>query len=419
MAIIRKFVKNLLFQYTILSLICTIAVSVFVIYVLIQINQNQTVKIHSIFYNEFIESIPENYPEILPALKGLEHIDIHEFEHFLTDINLYPTFNSLKIYNKSLQLIWESRGSFAVKESNRALLKEASQGQFSFEILHTEKLSILNSSFPVFINNHLTGVIEITDIDKKNGSAFEINRSSVILTVLAGGFFFYISLFFLFYKVYQKQEKAYSRLNLSQQLTLHSMSLLAELRDNDTGAHIIRTKTYCRLIGKELKKRKKFKKYLTENYLEDLERSAPLHDIGKVGIPDSILLKPGKLTVEEFEIIKTHPEKGAEVLANAAESLDFQSFFEMGIQIVLHHHENWDGSGYPKGLSGENIPLSARIMALADVYDALRTERTYKAAFSHDKAVQIITEDSGKKFDPEIIDAFLNIEDKFEGISLQ
>ncbi len=227
---------------------------------------------------------------------------------------------------------------------------------------------------------------------------------------------FILFIFFSGIAIYNLNSKSLEQESI-QELTILSMSLLAELRDNETGTHIIRTKEYCNLLAIELKKKSEYRKYLTNKYMKALERSSPLHDIGKVGIPDSILFKPGKLTEEEFEIIKDHTVLGANVLLKAVELIKFDSYFSLGIQLVRHHHENWDGSGYPDGLSGNDIPLSARIMAVADVYDALRTKRSYKEAISHDDAVKHLIEQKYIKFDPEIIDVFIGIEAVFNKIS--
>lgn len=146
-------------------------------------------------------------------------------------------------------------------------------------------------------------------------------------------------------------------------------------------------------------------------------RAAPLHDVGKVGVPDAILLKPDRLTPAEFAIMQEHCELGAEVLSNADEKLQFQSFLKIAILLARHHHEKWNGSGYPSNLEGESIPVSGRIMALSDVYDALRSQRSYKSGFSHAKSVEIITEGRGSHFDPEIVDVFLRSQKEFLSVS--
>jgi response regulator RpfG family c-di-GMP phosphodiesterase len=207
------------------------------------------------------------------------------------------------------------------------------------------------------------------------------------------------------------------QLRETESVTIFALAYQAELRDHETGAHIERTAQYVKLIAEWLAEMPELQSYLTPEYIFDLVKAAPLHDIGKVGIPDSILLKPGRLTPDEFEVIKKHCEYGAQVLEIADEKLTFQSFLKIAIQIVLAHHEKWDGTGYPKGLKGEEIPLSARIMALADVYDALRSCRCYKPCLPHEDAVKIILAARGQQFDPAVVDAFLGVEGQFEKVA--
>ncbi len=192
-----------------------------------------------------------------------------------------------------------------------------------------------------------------------------------------------------------------------------AISSLAETRDNETGAHILRTQEYIRSLGLYLQKNSRFSEYLTSETLELIYKSAPLHDIGKVGIPDSILLKPGKLTDDEFSIMKKHPVIGRQAIEKAEKQTGTMPFLHFAKEISETHHEKWDGSGYPYGLKADEIPLSGRLMALADVYDALITERVYKPAFSHEKSKAIILEGKGTHFDPDIVDAFLAIENEF------
>lgn len=198
-----------------------------------------------------------------------------------------------------------------------------------------------------------------------------------------------------------------------------AISSLAETRDNETGAHILRTQAYVRALGLHLQQHPRFRDALTSEKLELIHKSAPLHDIGKVGIPDSILLKPGKLTDEEFATMKSHPLIGRQAIEAAEEQVGELPFLRYAKEISESHHEKWDGSGYPYGLQGDAIPVSGRLMALADVYDALITKRVYKPAFSHDKAKGIILEGKGKHFDPDIVDAFLAIEHEFIAIAQQ
>ena len=204
----------------------------------------------------------------------------------------------------------------------------------------------------------------------------------------------------------------------TRDVAIVGLSALAEARDNETGGHILRTQEYVRALAIQLQNHVKYRDYLTNETVDLLYKSAPLHDIGKVGIPDAILLKPGKLTDDEFTIMKTHATIGAESIAVAEKQMGSNSFLAIAREIALSHHEKWDGSGYPNQLSGDDIPLSGRLMALADVYDALISKRVYKPAFSHDKAKAIILAGNGSHFDPAVVEAFLNCEQMFVSIAL-
>jgi response regulator RpfG family c-di-GMP phosphodiesterase len=204
-----------------------------------------------------------------------------------------------------------------------------------------------------------------------------------------------------------------NNLKETRDATIIALASLAEARDNETGAHILRTQRYVRVLAEHLSQLPEFSDQLDEDTIELLYKSAPLHDIGKVGIPDNILLKPGKLTDDEFVIMKTHAQLGADALEQAVQSVTENAFLRHAQDIASHHHEKWDGSGYPLGKKGEEIPLSARLMALADVYDALISKRVYKPAFSHDKAKAIIVEGHGSHFDPRVVDAFVACEQSF------
>jgi putative two-component system response regulator len=208
------------------------------------------------------------------------------------------------------------------------------------------------------------------------------------------------------------------QISVVQDVTIMAMASLAETRDNETGNHIRRTQHYVRVLALELRKQPKFTAVLDDATVELLFKSAPLHDIGKVGIPDAILLKPGKLTPEEFEVMKTHTRLGRDAIVAAEALLDEPvSFLEYAREIAHSHQEKWDGTGYPEGLAGERIPLSARLMAVADVYDALISRRCYKPPVPHDQAVEIIREGRGKHFDPQVVDSFLAIEEACRAIA--
>ncbi|WP_096701418.1 two-component system response regulator [Magnetospirillum sp. 15-1] len=203
-----------------------------------------------------------------------------------------------------------------------------------------------------------------------------------------------------------------------QDVTILAMASLAETRDSDTGNHIRRTQFYVRALAEKLKDHPRFSAALDDGVIDMLFKSAPLHDIGKVGIPDRILLKPGRFEPAEFEIMKTHTTLGRDAIEHAERSLGTPvEFLAMAKEIAYGHQEKWDGSGYPQGIGGDDIPVSARLMAVADVYDALISRRVYKEGMPHEKAVEIIREGAGSHFDPDIVDAFLALQDEFRAIA--
>jgi len=199
----------------------------------------------------------------------------------------------------------------------------------------------------------------------------------------------------------------------SQIATIVALAKLAESRDDDTGRHIERVQIFCRLLAEEMGKMPLFRQKIDASFVGNLYFAAPLHDVGKVGIRDSILLKPGKLTPEEYEVMKTHTIIGWETLRAVCERYPKNAFLSTGAVIARYHHERWDGTGYPDGLKGEEIPLEARIMAVADVYEALRARRCYKEPVTHEKSCCILQECSGTQFDPVVIEAFLSVEKEF------
>nr|WP_315186996.1 two-component system response regulator [uncultured Albidiferax sp.] len=217
----------------------------------------------------------------------------------------------------------------------------------------------------------------------------------------------------------QEVVKRTQEVHAIQDVTIMAMASLAETRDNETGNHIRRTQMYVKRLAEQLRDHPRFSSFLTDATIELLFKSAPLHDIGKIGIPDNILLKPGKLTPEEFEIMKTHSRLGRDSIEDAERRLGMQvAFLTLAKEIAYSHQEKWDGSGYPEGWAGDAIPISARLMALADVYDALISKRVYKPAFSHEEACRIVVQGRGSHFDPDILDAFVAIADDFQKIAL-
>ena len=205
-----------------------------------------------------------------------------------------------------------------------------------------------------------------------------------------------------------------------QDVTILAMASLAETRDSETGNHIRRTQFYVKALAERLSTHPRFGWFLTESNINMLFKSAPLHDIGKVGIPDRILLKPGRFEPHEFEIMKTHTTLGHDAIVHTETELGTHvDFLSVAKSIALSHQEKWDGSGYPQGLAGDDIPIPARIMAVADVYDALISHRVYKEGMSHENAVEIMTRGRGTHFDADMFDAFVDIQEEFRSISLR
>jgi adenylate cyclase len=230
--------------------------------------------------------------------------------------------------------------------------------------------------------------------------------------------------FLTLFKYWREEKRLKGRtkeLALTQDFTILCLAALAETRDSETGGHILRCQRYVKILAERLARNPKFAAILQPETIDLLYKSSPLHDIGKVGVPDSILLKPGRLTEEEFNEMKRHTLYGRQALQRAEDKFGQgvnSSFLQYGKEMAYTHHERWDGSGYPEGLQGENIPVFGRIMAIADVYDALISKRIYKPPFTHEEAVSIIAQQKGLLFDPEIVEAFLEVHEKFWEVAL-
>ncbi len=241
--------------------------------------------------------------------------------------------------------------------------------------------------------------------------------------ISVGYFLFPYSVFFVFITIYSifsyyKDKKRFmEELSKAHSDTIDSMSLVAETRDAETGAHILRTKEYMKYLAEYLFEHDLYRKDFTPNFRKLVYRATPLHDIGKVGIPDSILKKTGSLTKDEYEIMKEHAVIGKQIIENAMRNNKENQFLKIAYNIAYYHHEKWDGSGYPCGLKKEQIPLEARMMALVDVYDALISRRCYKLAFSYEESEKIIIDGGGTHFDPVLVGVFIEIKDKFKEIA--
>lgn len=249
-----------------------------------------------------------------------------------------------------------------------------------------------------------------------NGVDFQIQSATGQIATVApfmaiSGFTAFVMTITIIVLIMQGNKRTYYHKRVSQ-MQFNIITMMADIvenRDGNTGGHIKRTAKYVEIIARELTRRKAFSDILTEKYVEDMIIAAPLHDIGKIHISDLILNKPGRLTDEEFAIMKTHTTAGGELLTHAIEELGESSYLKMALEMALYHHEWWNGKGYPHGISGDEIPLCARIMAVADVFDALTAKRCYKSAMPLEKALGIIREETGTHFDPVVAEAFLDI----------
>jgi PAS domain S-box-containing protein len=220
-------------------------------------------------------------------------------------------------------------------------------------------------------------------------------------------------------RLHEELLKSYKRMQRIQRSSIFALARLAEFRDEETGQHLKRMQDYCRILSCRVRLNEKYSEVMTEQFIDDLIQSSLLHDIGKVWLPDSILFKPDKFDREEYDIMKRHCAYGAQALEETADETEQDSFLATGRDIAYYHHERWDGTGYPSGLSGEEIPLSARVVAITDVYDALTTERRYKRAYTHEEACSLIIENKGHQFDPDLVDAFIEVEEEFRKIREQ
>ncbi|MCW9034742.1 MAG: HD domain-containing protein [Rhodospirillales bacterium] len=343
-------------------------------------------------------------------------------EQMEVDESYFPLSGKIGVFAASCVLFSTGVIFLLINKDLYWLLNEGSKVS-----LHTAQLAILTEiSFVVVLL--LIQIVNVIYAYTRNLRAFFHNQNSVLSTATHGDLNASVPVGsndeFGLMALHTNQmikglRETTEEVRRTRDVAILSLASLAETRDNETGAHILRTQRYIRALALRVQDHPKFKDYLSDETIDLLYKSAPLHDVGKVGIPDNILLKPGKLTDEEFEIMKTHTTLGAESLAVAEKELGSTSFLRYAKEIALTHQEKWDGSGYPQKLKGDQIPISGRLMAIADVYDALISKRVYKPAFSHEKACEIILEGRDKHFDPDLIDAFAEISQEFADIAEQ
>jgi HD-GYP domain-containing protein (c-di-GMP phosphodiesterase class II) len=282
-------------------------------------------------------------------------------------------------------------------------------------LLMAAMFAVGNGIFPFVVGSALTAMAALTASVALYSLASLFVSPAAPIAVVA---LLFVVLFITRFAIEKRRARAWLRqLENARQITIESMASVAETRDPETGAHIKRTQNYVRAIAAELHRTGHYLDVLTPEFRELLFISAPLHDIGKVGVPDHILLKAGRLTPDEMEIMKQHAEFGRKIIFSTAQRIDGDNFLVIAGEIAATHHEKWDGTGYPLGLSGQAIPLSGRIMAVADIYDALISRRCYKEPFTHDHSTGLMKALRGKTFDPVVIDAFFRIEEKIKDIA--
>ncbi len=417
---------NVVLQYSIATFIVAIAVAAVFGVTFSRAITDYQIRSHIRLYPEVVRLATKGHEDIYSELEQGETIHPATEELFRGFLMLGSVFR-VKVWNRDGTIVWsDQKDLIGQRFADHDSLKIAMDGKVTYELgeaNNTENLFehdhgiSLSIYTPLSDGKRVNGVLELYEADEDLFGQISKSTRFIWLMVIATGIVSYLLLFFIFYKSQKVQAKAKMQTAETQDVTIYALARLAELRDSETGKHLERTTNYVRILAEELSRHPSFKNYLTTRYINDVAKSAPLHDIGKVGVPDAILLKPGRLNDEERAIMQKHCEFGAKLLSSAEAKLKFQSFLTIAVQLTICHHERWDGAGYPQGLRGARIPISARLMAIADVYDALRTQRPYKDAFEHDVCARIIKGDRGKHFDPDCVDAFITRELDFRRVS--
>lgn len=405
-------------QYILTTLLVISISTSTMVYVVTALFEDYIIKAHVDFYPKIVNIITQSNSSILSFLEdgAVEAPASYGKNVFLPLTQIGDVFK-IKVWNLSGIVVWsDDQRIIGTKTIINDEFMSALKGKPVYSVEHpnedpenaleADRGVILEVYTPILLDGNVVGVIEVYEATAELYKSIQNGKLFIILTGVAFGTLLYLLQFSIFYNSHTRQKELSNQLDRVKDATLFALASLAENRDVETGQHIERTALFVKLLAKGLSANPKYKQIITPQFILELERAAPLHDIGKVGIPDAILLKPGPLTADEFNIIKTHTDIGAKTLQTAENRLQEKSYLTTAIAITKSHHEKWDGTGYPEGLIGDNIPLSARIMAIADVYDALRSTRPYKASFSHLKVYDMILQESGHHFDPDLIAVF-------------
>ncbi len=426
--LIQRF--NILAQFTLVTLLATIILSAGLSYTLEKQTRRELIRNHIEIYPSVINALAADHPDFYDFFKAPPGSRPTESVlNLLEDLAGFGKVYRVKVWNRAGTIVWsdvESLIGLAFPENRH--FREAAAGQVSYELaqpvksehVYEKKLhSILEIYTPIVKDRQVIGIVELYESDRELFANISNATNQMRWTIATSGAILYLVLFTIYLTAHLRHERAVKALDQAQDATIYSLAYQAELRDIETGLHLERTTRYLRILADELRRQKKHLDILTGPYINDLVKSSPLHDIGKSGVSDTILYKPHQLTDAEFSEMKKHCEYGAQIIEKAKERLPEGEFLQIAREITLYHHERWDGNGYPHGLKEEAIPLSARIMALADVYDALRSVRYYKDELPHEQCVAMITERSGSQFDPDVVNAFLAREKIFRKISEQ
>jgi len=424
---ILKIKDNIILQYTISTFAVVFIISGILGFSLTKFTADIQIRKHLDLYPEIVRQYILVNPSIINYIKKPENGKTPiKITQLINDLKSFGSVFRVKIWDNNSTVLWSDVTSINGVRFLDYKYNDALKGNLVYEIstpneqeqaTEASHKQILEIYIPEIYNGKVVGVVEIYEASDVLFSQLQKNIFFIWAIVILSGLIIYLLLFFIFYRSHKKLGKVNIDLLKTQDVTILSLASLAATRSNETGAHLFRTQRYIKILAEYLKNKDKFKQYLNTEQINLLVKSCPLHDIGKVGVPDSILLKPGKLTPEEFDEMKKHTIYGKDALE--IEAIGSNSFLDTAKEIAYTHHEKWDGSGYPSGLRGDNIPISGRLMALADVYDALISKRCYKDAFTHENAKEIITKEKGTHFDPEIVDAFMVLEKEFYEISLE
>lgn len=415
-------------QFVGITLAITVAAAAAAGFILNRQNKDALIRSHIKVYPVLVGKVLDLYPSVRRHMHANDSGALgRESSSLLEEFRELTTVFRIKIWGRDGTVLWSDSAVIIGKNfRENEHFQAARAGAVAYSVAGPKKAeheaersvgTILEIYVPVYAEGRIAGVLELYENDEQLHAQIAAQARTVWGLIGGFGSILFVSLFVVFYRADASLLRAVREIGQTQQVTILALAYQAELRDADTGGHIERTSYYVRILAEGVRRSKRYPGYMGSSYVADIVRSAPLHDIGKVAVSDAILRKPGRLNDEEIVEIRKHCDYGVRVLDEAHAKLPFQTFLELARQLIQHHHERWDGTGYPKGLKGESIPLSGRIMAVADVYDALRSKRPYKQPLPHDQCVDIIRQDSGKQFDPEIVSIFLEVEGQFRRMS--